>query len=566
MKFLNTKNKEQDLNEQDVLKFISIGDGVTKNLAIYEYNQDIIAVDYGIGFPEGDDYGVDFLIPDMTYLLENSHKVKGLFISHAHADHFAAVPYLLQELNVPIYASKLTQAYIQKMLEEKQFKSIKDGVRFHLFDSTTEEVTVGVFKVSAFNVNHSVPSSLGIKIDTPQGRIIHMADFKIDMTPVLDKPIDLEKIEQYGKEGVLCLVSDSLGSRTKGFVPSEKSLDQTFPEIFRRYEGKQLFITTISTNLSRMYQIIDAAMKVNRKVVPTGRSIDSSVKIARDLGYLPFPEDCFVDIKKAGDYNQRDIVYLISGCFGQPGSALERLSRGEHHDIFLDQGAIVVFSAEPSPPGVDVDVERVSSNFIECGAEVIDHTNMEHLHVSGHGHQDELSRIASLIKPKYFIPNGGTPVNLHAYANMVVAMGISRSNVFELREGEVVEFKNSNAKRGKTVEVKDLFYDGVSLSPVVIKDRELLATDGVFVVVVPIDKDSKEVSKVDVVTRGFVYVKESKALLGSSRDVVNKILEKNGKNINDWGSVKNKIEKEIQKYLYKQTGRNPLVIVHSIFV
>uniref|UniRef100_A0A7C4TJ46 Ribonuclease J n=1 Tax=candidate division WWE3 bacterium TaxID=2053526 RepID=A0A7C4TJ46_UNCKA len=545
------------------LRFIAVGDGVTKNLSIYEYGDDIIAVDYGIGFPGVDDVGVDFIIPDMSYLVENAHKVKGLLISHAHADHFGAVPHLLKELNIPIYANKITQAYIKSMLEEKQFKSIRENVKFHLLDPTVGEIRLGSFKVSAFGVNHSVPGSLGLVIDTPEGRILHIADFKIDPTPVLDQPMDLNKVKELSKD-ILCLVSDSLGARTKGAVPSEKTLDHTFPTLFSKYEKSQLFITTISSNISRMYQIIDAAVKAGRRVVPTGRSIDKSVKIARALGYLPFSDSAFATLKEARNLTPDSIVYLIAGCFGQRGSALDRLSRGEHRDVYLEEGAIVIFSAEPNPPGVDLDVEDVCANFVLAGAEVIDHTNFDNLHVSGHGHREELSKIASIVNPKYYIPKGGSIVQMHAYANMIYDMGVEKGKVFELQEGEVIEFMDGVAKKGERLEVHDQYFDGTSVSPIVIADRRLLSQDGVFVVIVPIDDANKEVfARVDVVTRGFIYVKESGKLVGEAKNLVNSLISKSkGKN-QDWGALKSKIEYSIEKYLHKETGRSPMVIVHG---
>lgn len=568
IRFKNTDHNDSRNAGKNPLKFIEIGDSVTKNLSVYEYEDTLIAVDFGIGFPEGDSFGVDFLIPDYTYLVENSHKLKALFITHAHADHFAAVPYLLQELNVPIYANKITTEYIKELLDEKQFKSLKEQVSFHLFDETSKEVDLGAFKVSAFGVNHSVPNALGLVIKTPEGTILHMADFKIDNHAVLDKPIDLDTIEKYGQEGVLCLVSDCLGARTAGFIESESTLNNTFGDLFKELEGKQIFITTISSNIARMYQIIDAAIKYDRKVVPTGRSIDQSIKIARNLGYLPFADDVFVSVKQAQDFKEDHLVYLIAGCFGQSGSSLDRLSRGEHQDVSLQPGGYVIFSSEPNPPGVDLDVERVISDIILREGEVLDHHNREHLHISGHGHKGDLSKIATLANPKYFIPIGGAPVHLHAYKNMIGEVGLNKNNVFALQEGDCVEFLNGNARLGARLEVNDRYIDGIDISPVVIRDRVLLSTDGVFVVVVPISREEKKIinNGIDMVTRGFVYVKESKALLGQTKDIIQKVLDKTGPNADNWGDIKTKIEKDVHKYLYKQTRRNPLVIVHSIFV
>ena len=568
MKFQNVKKSDsKNFPKGTPLRFVGIGDSVTKNLTVYEYGEDMIAVDFGIGFPEEDIFGVDFIVPDMTYLLENSHKLRGLFISHAHADHFAAVPYLLQQLNVPIYANRLTQEYIKTLLSEKEFKSLKKTVEMHLFDPTTEPVKLGPFTLSAFHVNHSVPDSLGIIIDTPEGALVHMADFKIDFAPVLEDPIDFRTIADLRERGILCLASDSLGSGKEGFVNSESSLNDTFPSIFGEYKDKQIFITTISSNISRMYQIIDAAVKSGRKVVPTGRSIDQSIRISRSLGYLPFHDDAFVDLKKAVNLPQDSVVYIIAGCFGQSGSSLDRLSRGEHSDVRITENSLVVFSSEPGPPGADIAVDRVIGNLYLRGAEVLDYTMRGDLHVSGHGHRGDLSLIASMIKPKYYIPIGGDTVQIYTYGKMLQEMGVDPSRVFKLQEGEVVEFRDGQVRMGDRIEVNDIYIDGVGLSPIVVKDRETLSSDGVFVVVVPVDREKNELAgKVDVITRGFVYVKESKALLGRSRDVINKVIDKDGKVVSNWGDIKNRVERDLQKFLYKETGRRPLIIVHSIFI
>jgi len=562
-----TKFKNIEKQKKTPLKVIVIGDGVTKNLTLYEYGEDIIAVDYGIGFPDTDDFGVDFIIPDMTYLLDNADRIRGLFITHAHADHFAAVPYLLEQLNVPVYANKLTLAYIDEMLTEKKFKKLQESVSKHLMEPDMKPVTVGAFTVSAFALNHSVPGSLGYVIDTPQGRCMHMADFKIDEAPIIDEPVDMDKIRELSKDGILCLASDCLGARSKGDVATEQSLTATFPKVMEIARGKQLFITTISSNISRMHQIISAAIKEGRKVVPTGRSVDTSIKISRNLGYLPFGDDVFVSLKKASDYNQKDIVYIIAGCFGQSGSALDKLARAEHPQISLKDGALVVYSSEPNPPGVDVAVERVDTELILKGAEIIDHMNMDNLHVSGHGHRDELLRMAKVANPKYFIPVGGGVIHVHAYANMMYDNGFPKGSVFELQEGDVVEFRDGNATMGKKLEVHDMLYDGTGVSPMVIKDREALSNDGLFVVLVPMSKESRKVvGNADIVTRGFIYVKESKALMGRSRDVVNKVLDRYPSVVNDWSSIRTKIEKEISKFLFKEIRRTPLIIVHAVFI
>jgi len=553
------------------LRIITLGgtETVTKNMTIYECGDDIIIVDCGVGFPDSEMYGVDVVIPDFSYLLEHKEKVRGLFITHGHEDHIGAVPYLLQELNIPVYTSKLVQGFINVKLKEKKFKDIPN-VRFNLLNPETPEVIVGNFKVSAIRINHSVPASMAFAIKTPQGTVLHMADYKIDWTPVLDKPIDLGKIAMYGKEGVLCLMSDCLGSTAEGYTKSESALGETFNELFENAHGRQIFVTTISSNISRMYQIITSAIRHGRKVVFSGRSLDQNSTVARDLGYLQKEDSIYVSEDDISKYRQEDLLYIVAGCYGQQGSSLDRLSRGEHKNIRLEKDALVIFSADPNPPGVMEDVEKVMSNLTLRGAEVVYSAIQENLHVSGHGTRGDLITVASVVRPLYFVPLGGTINKMRAYRNMVKSLGFDEDNVFELLEGESIVFDGGFAQKGDKVSVKPVYLDGNmsdSLSPVVIKDREVLSTDGVFVVILPISKENKTLAaRIEIVTRGFIYVKESRALIGKSTDVVNKVLDKYQGKVGDWNEVKFNIEKSVEKFLAKETGRKPLVIVTSVNV
>lgn len=553
------------------LKVITLSgtESVTKNLTVYECGDDIIAVDCGVGFPDADMKGVDLVLPDFTYLKENSHKLKGLFLTHGHEDHIGAVPYLLNEINVPIYSSKLVLGFLIERLKEKTNEKLSN-ISFNVLEPGTKEVRVGNFIVSAFRVNHSVPRSMGLAIKTPQGTILHMADYKIDWTPVLDKPIELGKIAQYGEEGILCLLSDCLGATTEGYSKSEKTLDDTFHDLFEEKVGKQIFVTTISSNISRMHQIIMAALKNDRKVVLLGRSIEQSMKVAMSLGYVGYDANIFVDPKDASRYPQSQLAYIIAGCYGQEGSALDRLARGQHEDIQMEKDAVVVFSADPSPPSVREDVERLIDALTLAGAEVIYGAIQENLHVSGHGAKGDLMTIASVVKPKYFIPIGGTVSKMRAYTNMVETLGFSSDSVFELLEGESVVFTNGQAKKGPKIQTELIMVGqngGGEIHETVIKDRQRLAVDGVFVVVLPVSKDKKQlVGKVETVTRGFVFVKESKQLLEKASQFAAKNFEKYVSKNEDWGYVKSKVEKEIQEFLLKETGSTPLVIVHPVVV
>lgn len=560
-------------NDNTPLKIITLSgtENVTKNLTVYEYGNDIILVDCGIGFPDSEMMGVDVVIPDMTYLEENFDKVKALILTHGHEDHIGAVPYFLQKFpDVPIYSSKLVQGFLREKLSDPQNSKAAKNVRFNLLVPGDEAAVIGSFKVEAFRVNHSVPSSTGIAIHTPQGLVLHMADYKVDWTPVLDKPMDVSRIARYGDSGVLCLLSDCLGATTEGYSKSESTLNETFNEFFDESEDRQIYVTTISSNISRMYQIISSALKHNRKVVLAGRSIRQTVAVGRSLGYLPFDNDIFVEEEDSARHLQKDLVYIIAGCYGQSGSGLERLSRGEHKNLFLEENALVVFSADPSPPGVVEDVERVMSDLTLQGAEVIYSQIQENLHVSGHGIKGDLTLIAELARPKYFIPIGGTITKMRAYTNMIDSLGFERDSVFEQLEGESVHFRNGTAEKGPTIETKQVYIDGSTIGdigPTVIKDREQLSNDGVFVAVVPISKETNEVmGKVETITRGFVYVKSSKTLIGQAKDVVNKTLDKNQGSVGDWGALKNKLTRDLEKFLYKETKRKPVIIVQAIYV
>jgi ribonuclease J len=563
------KNKE---NTGDALRIITLSgtESVTKNLTAYEYGEDIILVDCGVGFPDVDQYGVNVVIPDFTYILENSHKVRALFITHGHEDHIGAVPYLIRELNIPVYASKLVQGFLNERLNDRSFKDLAGKIKFHLFGPDTGEATAGVFRVSAFNINHSVPSSHGLVIKTPQGIVLHMADYKIDWTPVLDKPIDLGTIARYGNEGVLCLLSDCLNITTEGYSRSESTLTNTFIELFENNVDRQILITTISSNISRMYQIIDAAVKYKRKIVLSGRSIDQSVTVARSLGYLTVAKELFVDERESSKYAQKELVYIIAGCYGQEGSSLGRLSRGEHESITLEEGALVVFSADPNPPGVEFDVDKVMSNLTLAGAEVLYSKIQNNLHVSGHGTKGDLMTVAAMAKAKYYIPIGGTVTRMRAYTKMLAELGVGKERAFECMEGDVVEFSGGVAKKGQKIECKPVYIDNNGLdevNPVVIRDRDQLSTDGVFVVVLPASsKGEFYPQKVEIVTRGFIYVKESKELMEKSKQFIVRSFDKSITKTQNWPDLKRRLESRIEDFLRKETGSRPMVIVHSIIV
>jgi len=579
VQFINTQgNKKGGISGgmvlKPTLKIISIGgtEKVTKNLTVYEYRDDIIVVDCGIGFPDIFDMpGVDVLIPDFTYLIENSHKIRGLFITHGHEDHVGAVPNLLLELpDIPVYASKLVGESLKVKLADSSFKKAGEGFHYHLMNPESGIVDLGNFKVSAFRINHSIPESMGFAIKTPEGVVLHIADYKFDETPVLDKPFDVDTLQRLNREGVLCLLSDCLGINSEGHTKSESTLTDTFVELFGRAGKRQVFVTTMSSNISRMYQIMSAAQKYGRKIVASGRSIEQMVDVARRLGYLPFSDDFFVKEQMSQKIPQEELVYLIAGCYGQPESSLGRLSRGEHENITFENNAMVIFSGDPSPPGADIMVEKVMDALTLKNAEVIYGEIQEDLHVSGHAVKGDIERLTRLVSAKYYIPVGGSITKMRAYTNLLGTMGIAKNRVFELLEGDSVEFSYGNAKKGTHLQTKQVYMGNNKvdeLNPIVVKDRNLMCNDGVFVVAVPVTRNGKVLTdRIEIITRGFIYVKDSKELMGKSKNFVGKRINKLNSNKGDITEIKKKLENDVGSFLRKETSMSPMVIVHFITI
>lgn len=567
--YVTNISNSSNLNTQ--LKLLCLSDaGATKNLMIYETEKDIIVVDCGVAFPDDEQLGIDLVIPDVTYLIQNKQKLRAFIITHAHDDHYGAIPYIIEELNVPIYSNALVREYLMSSIEDRKGTEVLKSVDFRELEPDTPQITIGDFKINAFHTNHSVPDTLGLAIRTPQGLILHIADFKIDEDPVIDKPFDFVALQKYADEGVLCLLSDCLGADSPGDVDTERSLDKTFDEIFKRYDGRQLLITTISSNVSRMRQIVDAAIKHNRKVVFVGRSIIQKGEIAMKLGYLPNDKNRYVSMRNAPNENQADLVYIIAGCFGQPNSGLGKFSRDELKGYKIERSCVVVFSSEANPPGTDVFVERLMHDLTEAGVELL-YPGLDpelKLHVSGHGHREELKRIAGIVKPKYFIPIGGENFKMRAYTHMIEGLGYTRDKSFELKEGDNLIFDGGVPKKGETIKVKQVYIDGNrigTIGSVVINDRQRLADDGVFVIVVPISKKTNKVAgSPEIITRGFIYVKVSQELMADAKNIVKKTINKHSKK--DWGTIKRKIEYDMESYLFKQTQNRPLIIVHGITI
>lgn len=561
MKFFNTEN--QNKNQ---LKFIPLGGttDVTKNMYVYEYGNDIIVVDAGIGFPDSDMLGVDVVIPDIDYLLQNREKVRGIIISHGHEDHFGALPYVLPELKVPVFATKLVQGFITSKLRERNIT----GVTQKTVETEKTVLQLGAFEVSFFHTNHSVPESQGIVIKTPAGIVMHVPDYKFDWTPVMGAPFDVPRALRLGEGRVLALISDCLGATNAGYTASEKDIEDTFHQIIEKNIGKQVIITTVSSNISRISQAIRSSLDHDRKIVLAGRSLSQNVEIAQRLGFLNFPPDVFVSEDKAQKMDQGRLTYLVAGAYGQVGSALWRIASDEHKYIKLDSEAAVVFSADPMP-GVYDQVDAVINKLTYEGADVYYSQIQENLHVSGHGSQGDMLMLAGIAKPKYFVPIGGTARHMRAYSNLIEKMGVARDHIFELGEGQTLNMGNNQVTLGNFVETRSVFVDGSKVGEVgnvVIRDRQVLSEEGILVVSVPYATASRKfVERVQMVSRGFIYVKESQDLLNKANQVVLQVIRHFNPNT-DFNTAKNEIERSLGHFLYKQTGRNPVVLVSIVEV
>lgn len=545
-----------------MLKYIPLGGVATtanKNLHVYETDSDILIVDVGAGFPEPDQLGVDVVVPDVDYLSKKRDKIRGIIVSHAHFDHYGALPYLLRDLGrPPIYTAQLPRGFIQSQLEEF---NLLEGQSIHLIKDDTESFKLGDFTIYPYHINHSVPDALGLFIQTAEGNIVHNTDFKFDWTPVDNKLFDVRKLVNLleTKGGALCLLSDCLGAARAGYTMSERYIQTAFEREIKDAAG-QVFITTLSTNINRMQQAIDVAIKYDRKVIPLGLSIDKNMEIARKLGFLDVPRGVIVSSDRVSKVKPHQRLFIATGAFGQKYSSMDRLSHGEHRRAKIKRGDVVIFSADPIP-GVHDKVGVIIDLLTEAGARVVYSELAEDLHTSGHGSQGDLSMLAGIVQPKYFVPIGGTFAHMRAYSNLMEAMGFPIESVFELKEGQVLEFKNGQAARGKEIKTKDIFVDGSRVGDVgrvVLEDRQKLAENGIFVAIVKKQADGKLKPEVDTVSRGFVYMAQSEKLMDDAADLVESKVK--GRHVKDWKKVCSNIEQELENLFYKRTKRRPMVI------
>lgn len=539
------------------LKVIPLGglDEIGKNFTVFECGNDIIIVDCGMSFPDDDMPGIDLVIPDFTYVVKNKERIKGLFVTHGHEDHIGGIPYLLKEMNIPIYGTSLTLGLIKGKLEEHKLSGVKLNVR-----KPGDVIKAGCFSVEFIHVNHSIPDAVAMAIRCPAGLFVHTGDFKIDMTPIDGEVIDLARFAELGNEGVTALFSDSTNSERPGYTPTERIVGSAFSNIFAKAANKRIIVATFSSNIHRIQQIINEAAKYGRKVAISGRSMLNAVNVAAELGYLNIPDNVLIDIDVIRRYTPEQIVIITTGSQGEAMSALYRMAFSDHRKVSVGPGDVIVISATPIP-GNEKLVTRVINELLKHGAEVV-YEKMYDVHVSGHACSEELKLLMQLVKPKFFMPLHGEYKHLLRSSELAQTVGIDKKNIMIASLGMVIEFTPDSMKNLGTVQAGRVLVDGLSVGDVgsiVLRDRKHLAQDGLIAVVMTIDSVSGSiVAGPDIVTRGFVYVRESEQLIDDIRNEVCNSLA--GCPKHDWAYMKTKIRDDLSRYLYGLTRRTPMIL------
>lgn len=531
---------------------------VGKNMTVIEYKDEIIVIDAGLSFPEDEMLGVDIVIPDITYLMRNKDRIKGIFITHGHEDHIGALPYILKEINVPVYATKFTLSLIEsKLIEFNMVSSCS------LNEITLKEpIKTEHFACEFIRTCHSIADSCSLAITTPQGVIFHTGDFKIDYTPVDGEVIDLQRISEIGKRRVLLLMADSTNATREGFTISETIIGQNLTRLFRNAKGR-VIVATFSSNVHRVQQVINSSITYGRKVAFSGRSMEKISQIAMDLGYLKVPKNTIIKLDDIHKYPDNKVTIITTGSQGEPMSALSRIASGNHKKIALKEKDYIIISASPIPGNTKL-ITKLIDVLISKGAEVI-YDAMEEVHVSGHACREELKLIHSLIKPKYFVPVHGEYRHLKEHAELAKSLGMDEKNIFLLDNGDVLELTGKKAVKTKSVHTGTVYVDGSGVGDVgniVLRDRKVLSQDGILTAVLAIDKEAKEIiSGPDIISRGFVYVKDSNDLLNEATDLIKREVEYCLDNdILDWYSIKSKIKSSLGQFLYTKTKRKPMII------
>ena len=546
--------------KKDNLKIIPLGglDEIGKNITVFEYGNEIVLVDCGLEFPEDDMLGVDLVIPDITYLEKNKEKIKGLVITHGHEDHIGAIPYILKQINIPIYATRLTVGLIKNKLEEHKLLASTKLVTVE----QGQTISFGNIKVEFIRSSHSIPDAVMLAIQTPAGVVLHTGDFKVDFTPIDDQVMDLGRIAELGNKGVLALMSDSTNSERKGYTMSESTIGEVFDRLFQNNK-KRIVVATFASNVHRVQQIVNSAEKYGRKIAVCGRSMINMIETAREIGYIDAPENMFIDIDMIKNYTDDQLVIITTGSQGETMSALTRMAAGEHKKVVITPNDMVIISATPIP-GNEKLVSNVINDLMQIGAEVI-YSALENVHVSGHACQEEQKLIISLAKPKYFIPVHGEYRQLRAHAETAKKMGIPTENIFILENGKTLELNKKEAKITTSVPSGKILVDGLGVGDVgniVLRDRQHLSQDGLIVIVMTMDRATGEiVSGPDVVSRGFVYVRESETLMDDVKRVIRQevnTFEEEG--IRDWATIKSTLKDDLRDYIFQRTKRNPMIL------
>lgn len=532
---------------------------VGKNMTLFEYGEDMFLVDCGLAFPDQDMLGVDLVLPDFTYVERNADRIRGIVITHGHEDHIGGLPYLLKVLNVPVYGTKLTIGLIQGKLREH---GLLNSASLNVINPG-DVITLGGFTVEAIHVNHSIPDALGLAIRCEGGTIVHTGDFKIDTTPIDGGMMDLGRLAEIGQEGVLCLMSDSTNAERPGFTESERKVGESFETLFRKAGNNRIIVATFSSNIHRVQQIMNVAASLGRKVALVGRSLENVVSISAELGYLNIPEGIVIDINMINRYPADKLVIITTGSQGEPMSALTRMAFSDHRKVEIHPNDYVIISATPIP-GNEKTVSRVVNELMKLGADVV-YEKMYEVHVSGHACQEELKMIMGIVKPKYFIPVHGELKHLRKHAGLALSMGIPKENILIADNGRVAEISKKALRCTSTVPAGRVFVDGYGVGDVgsvVLRDRKHLAQDGLVIVAVCIDRENGMiVSGPDVVTRGFVYVKESEELINAAREVAVEAIEaQTDGGYFDWNSIKASLRDEISHLMYERTKRSPMIL------
>ena len=563
----NSKTKKELVGAQEEvgfkkenLKIIPLGgiEEIGKNITVFEYENDIVIVDCGVSFPEDDMLGIDLVIPDFTYLVKNKEKIRGLVVTHGHEDHIGSIPYLIRQLNIPIYATKLTAGLIENKLEEHH---LKESTKMKVVKQG-QTIVLGKMRVEFIRSSHSIPDAVALAIHTPVGTIVHTGDFKIDYTPIDDEIIDLGRLAELGNKGVLALLSDSTNAERKGYTMSESTVGEVFDKLFFNC-NKRIVVATFASNVHRVQQIVNAAVANKRKIAVCGRSMINMIETAIKLKYIKAPKNLFIDIDMVKNYTDEQLVIITTGSQGEAMSALTRMANGEHKKVNITANDLVIISATPIP-GNEKYVAKVIDDLMKIGAEVV-YSALADVHVSGHACQEEQKLMLSLVRPKFFIPVHGEYRQLIAHSETAKSLGFDDKNIFLLTNGRILELNQDEAKLTGTVPFGKVMVDGLGVGDVgniVLRDRQHLSQDGLIIVVLTMDSATGEViAGPDIISRGFVYVRESENLMEDVKAVIAVQVQKCvDEHITDWASIKSNIKDNLREYIYRTTKRNPMIL------